>query len=94
MNGPIDYPALPCPEGTRKGCLQGFNDMQYSVKKTADGFLGGSTVSFLLIAGVATYLGFTGENDKGRKNDLESSGSSSDAVPKEDVSKAEVHSQI
>lgn len=68
--------------------------MQHSVKKTADGFLGGSTFSFLLIAGVAAYLGFTGEKEKGPKNDLESSGSSSDSVPKEDISKAEVHSQI
>lgn len=94
MNGPIDYPALPCPEGARKGCLQGFNDMQHSVKKTANAFLGGSTGTFLLIAGVAAYLGFSGEEGKRKKNDLESNGSNSVTVSKEDVSKAEVHSQI
>ena len=38
--------------------------MQSSVSSAANGFLGGNIVTFVLIAGSAAILGFTGEEDK------------------------------
>lgn len=64
MNGPIDYPALPCPIGTRKGCSQAYADMQDSILAASNGFLGGNTTAFVVLALLAAYLGFTGPKEE------------------------------
>ena len=64
MNGPIDYPALPCPQGTLKGCSQAYSDMQDSILTAANGFLGGNTTAFVVLAALAAYLGFTGPKEE------------------------------
>lgn len=84
MHSPIDYPALPCPAGTRKGCNQAFLDMQATVSSTSTGFLGGSLASFLVIAGLAAVLGFSG-GEGSKPKDEESNNSSSSAIKKEEL---------
>lgn len=70
MNGPIDFPALPCPQGTLKGCSQAYADMQDSVMVSSNGFLGGNVTAFVILALLAAYLGFTGpKEDETPKND-------------------------
>lgn len=66
--------------------------MQASVSQTSTGFLGGSIFSFLLIAGIAAYLGFS---DTGSKpSDEESNSANPEIVKKEEVRKVEANSPI
>lgn len=65
MHGPFDFPALPCPEGTRKGCSQAYADMQESVEGAANGFLAGNIVAFVTLGLMAAVLGFSGPKPGG-----------------------------
>jgi hypothetical protein len=63
LQGPIDYPALPCPHGTLKGCSQAYADMQESILAASNGFLGGNVTAFLVLALLAAFLGFSGPKE-------------------------------
>jgi hypothetical protein len=66
--------------------------MQASITQTSTGFLGGSLFSFLLIAGIAAYLGFS---DTGSKPADEESNSANPEISKnEEARKAETNSPI
>lgn len=67
--------------------------MQSSVTSTSNGFLGGSLTTFLIIAGIASVLGFSG-GESSKPHDEESNDSSSEAVRKEEIRKAEANSPI
>ena len=66
--------------------------MQALVSKTSAGFLGGSMFSFLLIAGIAAYLGFS--NTESKPSDEESNSTNPEISKKEEVSKIEANSPI
>lgn len=83
---------MPCPEGALKGCYQAYTDMQASISSTSNGFLGGSIAAYVLIAVIAAYLGFTG--DERKPVDEESNNANNGAIVKEDARKTEVESPI
>ena len=88
MHGPIDYPALPCPSGTRNGCYEAITDMQSSVSASANAFLGSSTFLHFFLAINAFILG----RPKKKENEADV-----EAAKNESLNKAEVmsqHSQI
>ena len=66
--------------------------MQASVSQTSTGFLGGSIFSFLLIAGIAAYLGFS--NTEKKPADVESNSTNTEVAKKEEVRKVEANSPI
>ena len=85
LHGPIDYPALPCPSGTRTGCYEAINNLQSSVSTFANAFLGGSTFLHMFLAISAFILG----KPKKKENETD--------VEAVKIDKAEVmsqHSQI
>ena len=91
MHGPIDYPALPCPQGARNGCFEAIMDMQGTISNTGQVFLGGSTFIHIFMAVAAFVLGRPKKVEK--PTDVEASRASA-AKEDLDLNKAEVESQI
>jgi hypothetical protein len=70
--------------------MQAFTDMQGTVLKASNSFLGGSIFGYLLIAGLAAALGFS--SDETTKKDEESNASG--AVPADTTRQNQSNSPI